>query len=341
MRILLITDPGILVPPIGYGGIERIVADLAYEYLSNGHDVDLLTTKGSVIEACNVYSLGKVGFPPSKLVIYTSILTAWFFLLKNKKKYDLIHNFGRLLYLFPVLHANNRKIQSYQREIKSRNAEMVLKFNPTNLAFTGCSLNLITRANPKGYWKGIHNCVVFNKFQLTYIDNTSDAPLVFLGRIERIKGCHTAIEVAKAAGKKLIIAGNISKLSDEIQYFENEIKPHIDGINVEFVGEVNDVQKNELLGKSIAFLMPIEWNEPFGIVMIEAMACGTPVIAFPYGSVPEVVEEGITGFVVKDRQEMIDAVAKINKIDRSICRQTAERRFDASVIANQYLSLFE
>jgi glycosyltransferase involved in cell wall biosynthesis len=341
MRVLIITDPGILVPPVGYGGIERIVADLAVEYTKMGCAVDLLTTKGSYIEGCIVNSIGVVGFPPTKYVMYTSILRSWLFLIKKRNEYDLIHNFGRLLYLFPVLNTKNRKIQSYQREITSRNAEMVLKFNPTNLAFTGCSLNLITRAKPKGYWKGVHNCVVFNKFQLTCGDNISNAPLVFLGRIERIKGCHTAIEVAKAAGKKLIIAGNISKLPEEIHYFDNEIKPHIDGVNVEFVGEVNDVQKNELLGKSLAFLMPIEWNEPFGIVMIEAMACGTPVIAFPYGSVPEVVEEGITGFVVKDKEEMIKAVGEINKIDRSLCRQTAEKRFDVSVIAKQYLSLFD
>jgi glycosyltransferase involved in cell wall biosynthesis len=341
MRILFITDPGILVPPSGYGGIERIVADLAVEYIKMGFTVDLLTTKGSNIDGCSVYSIGNAGFPPTKLVMYTSIFKAWVFLLRKNNHYDLIHNFGRLLYLFPVLKTNNRKIQSYQREITSRNAETVLKFNPTKLAFTGCSYNLINRANPLGYWKGIHNCVVFNKFQLTSIVNILDAPLVFLGRIERIKGCHTAIEVAKITGRKLLIAGNISKLPEEIHYFENEIKPHIDDVNVEFVGEVNDVQKNELLGRSAAFLMPIEWNEPFGIVMIEAMACGTPVIAFPYGSVPEVVEEGITGFVVNDKEEMIDAVAKINKIDRSLCRQTAESRFDVAVIAKQYLSLFE
>jgi glycosyltransferase involved in cell wall biosynthesis len=341
MRILFITDPGILVPPSGYGGIERIVGDLAVEYIKMGFTVDLLTTKGSNIYGCSIHSIGNAGFPPTKFVMYASIFKAWFFLLRKNNQYDLIHNFGRLLYLFPVLKTNTRKIQSYQREITSRNAETVLKFNPVNLAFTGCSVNLITRANPLGYWKGIHNCVVFNKFQLKDFVNIFNAPLVFLGRIERIKGCHTAIEVAKITGRKLMIAGNISKLPEEIHYFENEIKPHIDGINIEFVGEVDDVQKNELLGMSAALLMPIEWNEPFGIVMIEAMACGTPVIAFPYGSVPEVVEEGITGFVVRDSQEMIHAVSRINQIDRSLCRQTAERRFDVSVIAKEYLSLFD
>lgn len=341
MKILLITDPGILVPPVGYGGIERIVADLASEYVCMGHDVDLLTTKGSAISGCQIYSLGKVGFPPTKAMMYTSILKTWIFLLKNKKKYDLIHNFGRLLYLIPMLKNNIFKIQSYQREITAKNIEITLRLSNRKIAFTGCSQNLIDRSNPQGYWKSIHNCVVFNNFQLNMEIKPTNAPLIFLGRIERIKGCHTAIEVAKLAAKKLIIAGNISKLPEEIKYFENEIKPHIDGINVEFVGEVNDVQKNELLGKSAAFLMPIEWDEPFGIVMIEAMACGTPVIAFPYGSVPEVVENGITGFVVKDNQEMIDAVAKINEIDRRLCRQTAEKRFDVTVIAKQYLRLFD
>jgi glycosyltransferase involved in cell wall biosynthesis len=341
MRILLITDPGILVPPIGYGGIERIVADLAAEYSAAGHVVDLLTTEGSKMKGCNVYSLGKQGFPPTKTVMYLSIFKTWLFLFKGNQHYDIIHNFGRLLYLMPILKSNNCKIQTYQREITSKNIEITLRLGVNKIVFTGCSQNLIDRIKPPGYWKGIHNCVVFNKFKLSAELNYSEAPLIFLGRIERIKGCHTAVEVAKSVGKKLIIAGNVSRLPEEIFYFDTEIKPHIDGVNVIFLGEVNDIQKNEWLGMASALLMPIEWNEPFGIVMIEAMACGTPVIAFPYGSVPEVVDEGITGFVVKDKGEMIKAVGSINKIDRSLCRQTAESRFDVSVIAKQYLSLFE
>jgi len=213
MRILLITDPGILVPPIGYGGIERIVADLAVEYLNRGYEVDILTTKGSIIDQCRIFSLGKEGFPPTKKVMYMSILKSWFFLLKNKNQYDLIQNFGRLLYLAPIINAQTKKIQCYQREISARNISHVLKFKNRNLAFSGCSRNLIHRANPKGNWNAIHNCVVFKKYQLNE-SVAEDAPLIFLGRIERIKGCHTAIQVAKASGKKLLIAGNISKNSD-------------------------------------------------------------------------------------------------------------------------------
>jgi glycosyltransferase involved in cell wall biosynthesis len=341
MRILIVMDPGILVPPKGYGGHERLVYMFAREYHRLGHDVDLLVTKGSFVEGCTVYGYGKEGFPSSKWEQRKVVPYVWWFLWKNRNKYDLVHNFGRLAYLLPILNHLVKKIMTYGREIWSPNIRSILKLKHDNLIFTGCSANLISRVDAAGNWEAVYNAIDFSKFNANVELDSKEAPLIFLGRIERIKGCHTAIEVAKATGKKLIIAGNISKLPEEIHYFENEIKPHIDGINVEFVGEVDDVQKNELLGVSAALLMPIEWNEPFGIVMIEAMACGTPVIAFPYGSVPEVVEEGITGFVVRDSQEMIYAVSRIYQIDRSLCRQTAERRFDVSVIAREYLSLFD
>jgi glycosyltransferase involved in cell wall biosynthesis len=341
MRILIVMDPGILVPPKGYGGHERLVYMFAKEYHRLGHDVELLVTKGSVVEGCFVHGYGKEGFPSTKWQQRKAVPYVWWFLFKNRSKYDMVHNFGRLAYLIPILNSPVKKIMTYGREIWSQNIQQILKWKHKRLIFTGCSYNLISRVMAGGDWKAVYNAIDFKKFSLVTDLNISDSPLIFLGRIERIKGCHTAIDVAKITKKKLIIAGNISRLPEEIHYFESEIKPHIDGINVEFIGEVNDVQKNELLGKSAAFLMPIEWNEPFGIVMIEAMACGTPVIAFPYGSVPEVVDEGITGFVVKDKGEMIKAVGSINNIDRSLCRQTAERRFDVSVIAKQYLSLFE
>ena len=341
MRILIVMDPGILVPPKGYGGHERLVYMFAREYQRLGHDVDLLVTKGSFVEGCRVYGYGKEGFPSSKWEQSKVVPYVWWFLWKNRNKYDLVHNFGRLAYLLPILNHPVKKIMTYGREIWSPNIRSILRFKHDNLIFTGCSANLISRVDATGNWEAVYNAIDFNKFNANVELDSKEAPLIFLGRIERIKGCHTAIEVAKATGKKLIIAGNISKLPEEIYYYDTEIKPHIDGENVIFVGEVNDVQKNNWLGKASAFLMPIEWNEPFGIVMIEAMACGTPVIAFAFGSVPEVVDEGITGFVVHDRQEMIDAVSKINEIDRSLCRQTAERRFDVSVIAKQYLSLFD
>lgn len=331
-------DPGILVPPVGYGGHERLVEMFAKEYVKLGHEVHLLVTSGSHVEGCVMHPFGKQGFPPNKWDARKAILEAWRFLNKHRNDFDLIHNFGRLAYLLPVLNSKVKKIMTYGREISSRNISIINRLPNVNLIYTGCSMNLVSRVVASGNWKPVYNAIEFNKFDVN-VGFNGDAPLIFLGRVERIKGAHTAIQVAKATGHKLIIAGNVSKLPEEIDYFENEIKPHIDGVNVEFVGEVNDEQKNKYLGMSKALLMPIEWNEPFGIVMIEAMACGTPVIAFDKGSVPEVVEDGVTGFVVKNKEEMIDRIQRIKEIDRKHCASISKQRFDVTVIAKQYLDV--
>lgn len=331
-------DPGILIPVIGYGGIERLVDLYSREYKKQGHEVELLITSGSAIEGCVVHNFGKAGFPPRKKDALLAIPVAWKFLLKNHFRFDLIHNFGRLAYLIPILNKPVKKIMTYQREITGRNIKYISRFPNKNLFFTGCSADLLTRAHLPGTWKAVHNGIDFSQYECT-TGLAKNAPLIFLGRIEKIKGCHTAIAVAKATGNQLVIAGNVSTLPAEIEYFEKEIKPLIDSKQIVYIGQVNDAQKNEWLGKSKALLMPIEWNEPFGIVMIEAMACGTPVIGFTKGSVEEVVDEGVTGFKVKDKDSMIEAIARLPLINRNQCRKKAEERFSVQRIAHQYLQL--
>ena len=338
MKILIIMDPGILIPVIGYGGHERLVDIFAKEYKRLGHEVHLLITDGSYVPDCTMHSLGKAGFPPTKKNANKAIFTAWQFLWKHRKSFDLIHNFGRLIYLLPVWNSKVKKVMTYGREITGSNINNLLKLPHKNVFFTGCSKNLISRSGAKGNWQAVYNSIDFKQYELTK-NLRDEAPLIFLGRIEKIKGCHTAIAVAKATGKKLIIAGNISPLAEEQKYFDDHIKPHIDGVNIQYVGQVNDAQKNELLGKCKALLMPIEWNEPFGIVMIEAMACGTPVIAFIKGSVDEVVDEKLTGYKVDNKTDMITMVSQIHLIDRSACREMAKKRFDVQHIAKQYLNL--
>ncbi|WP_162053133.1 glycosyltransferase [Pontibacter pamirensis] len=339
MNILIVMDPGILVPPKGYGGHERLVYMFAKEYRRLGHNVHLLVTTGSEVEGCVVHDFGKEGFPPKKWNARKAIPVAWKFLWKHRDQFDLIHNFGRLVYLIPILNHPVKKIMTYGREISRRNVSIINKLPNRNLIFTGCSNNLVSRGNIAGKWQAVYNAIEFDN----YILNESvpqDAPLIFLGRLERVKGCHTAIKVAKATGNKLIIAGNVSPLPEEQEYFKNEIEPHIDNEKVIYVGQVNDEQKNHYLGKAKAFIFPLEWNEPFGMVMTEAMACGTPVIGYRRGSVPEVVEDGITGYVVNDEKEMIEALPKTKQIDRKLCRITAKNKFDVSVVAKNYLSLF-
>ena len=338
MKILIVMDPGILIPVTGYGGHERLVEMFALEYQRLGHEVHLLVTNGSFVSGCTVNGFGKEGFPPTKKDAQKAIITAWKFLWKHRKSFDLIHNFGRLIYLLPILNYKVKKIMTYGREITGSNINKLLKLPHNNIVFTGCSKDLISRSGAKGEWHAVYNAVDFSRYVLTE-NLIINAPLIFLGRIEKIKGCHTAISVAKQTGNKLIIAGNISPLEEEKKYFADEIKPLIDGKQIIYVGQINDEQKNELLGKCKALLMPIEWNEPFGIVMIEAMACGTPVIAFKRGSVNEVIDEGITGFKVIDEHEMKLAINKILMISRAACREHSEDRFDVKIIAKQYINL--
>ncbi|MEO6456051.1 MAG: glycosyltransferase [Ginsengibacter sp.] len=338
MKILIVMDPGILVPPKEYGGHERLVDMFARQYTNMGHEVHLLVTRGSAVQGCTVHPFGKEGFPPKKSDAKKNILYAWKFLWKHRNDYDLIHNFGRLIYTLPVLRHPVKKIMTYGREITNRNVRMFHYLKGKNIVYTACSSNLLSRVSTEGDWKVVHNAIEFLKYTLK--ENISDeAPLIFLGRIEKVKGCHTAIKVAKAIGKSLIIAGNISSLSQDRIYFENEIQPYIDGEQIKYVGAVNDAQKNEYLGKAKALLFPIEWNEPFGIVMIEAMACGTPVIAYNKGSVEEVIDEGITGYKVNSFEEMISAVKRVDLIKRRECREQAKKRFNVSEIATRYLTI--
>jgi glycosyltransferase involved in cell wall biosynthesis len=339
-RVLLISDPYIPVPPKGYGGIERIVELLAKEYVKLGYDVSLLAGKNSIVEGARIHSYGKNEFPPTKTTMQLSLLAVWKFLAFRKKKYDVIINFGRLIYLLPVLKTRQKKISCYQREISKSNVTKFLSFSPNNLRVVGCSQDLIDRAGLTNTCSAIFNCVNFDNYTFT-TDLPDTAPLMFLGRIEKIKGCHIAIQIAKATNHQLIIAGNISPLPEEQQYYKEHIEPYIDNNQIKYVGQVNDEQKNHYLGISKALLFPIEWSEPFGIVMPEAMACGTPVIGFNRGSVAEVIEEGVTGYKVNTIEEMIEAVYKLPEIDRGGCRIYAKEKFDVAVISQQYLNLFQ
>lgn len=332
-------DPGILVPPKGYGGHERLVYMFAKAYAKLGHEVHLLVTRGSAVEGCTVHGYGKEGFPPSKIDALLAIPKAWWFIWKNRNSFDLIHNFGRLAYLLPVLNLRVKKIMTYGREISKRNILLINKLKNKNLVFTGCSSNLVSRGNVAGRWETVYNAIDFSKY--TLVEKVADdAPLMFLGRIERVKGCHTAIRIAIETGNILMIGGNISPLDDEKKYFEEEIRPFIDGKQIVFLGPLNDEQKSNYLGQSKALLFPIEWQEPFGMVMVEAMACGTPVIAFRNGSVQEVVSHGKTGFVVDKYELMIKSISSIEKLDRGEIRLVSEKNFCVQLLATEYLNLF-
>ncbi|WP_225871039.1 glycosyltransferase family 4 protein [Pedobacter frigiditerrae] len=330
LRIAVIADPFIPVPPLNYGGIERIIDFLVTGLTEKGHELVLLAHPESKV-ICKHLSYGDQNsiFKHLKNIVKVNQLKAY--------QPDIIHSFGRLAYLLPFLQSSTPKIMSYQREPTISQIKKAMKLVKKNtLTFTGCSAYISKQIGPYA-----PSFPIFNGVDLKLYDFQNevapDAPLIFLGRIEPIKGTHIAIEVAKKTNRKLIIAGNIPY--EYQSYFDNIIQPSLND-QITYVGAVNDLQKNELLGKAAAFLMPIEWNEPFGIVMAEAMACGTPVIGFNRGSVPEVINEKI-GFICSNLNDMISAISQLKNINRAQVREHCELNFGSDVIVNKYIDLYK
>lgn len=336
LSIAMTVDPYIPVPPVTYGGFERVVASLVNELTTRGHHVTLFAHPDSRTPARHV----PYGVPPhtglraraAELWQVGSVL--W----RTRRDFDVVHSFGRLAALAPVLMERSlAKVQSYGRQIAWPGIERAVQLAGPSLTFTACSDAMwVGRAGRRqGRWVTVYNGVDLDRYAPT-AGVAADAPLMFLGRLERIKGVHSAIEIARRAGRRLVIAGNIVESAEGRRYFEQEVRPHVDGDRVTFVGAVDDREKNRLLGAAAALLMPIEWDEPFGIVMVEAMACGTPVLAVRRGSVPEVVEDAVTGAAVGTLDEAVDAVERVCGLDRRRVRARCAARFGYATIVDDY-----
>lgn len=339
MRILLLMDPFIPVPPLHYGGIERVIYDIACKYKEMGHEVTLIAGPGST--------------SPGRLITYGdngegSVKIDWklmrqlsSILRKEIPGHDVLHNFGRLAFLLPVGWTKIRKVQTYMRYITHRNIKMLNFTGIRNLTYTAVSDAIVRTGQPGGGdWRTVYNCAPVAQFD--YVPKVADnAPLVFLGRLDRCKGAHTAITVAELTNRKLIIAGNISTLPHEKEYYYKEVEPRIDGKLIEYIGTVNNQEKNRLLGNAAAMLLPVEWYEPFPVVLPESFACGTPILAFPGGGVPEGIREGVTGFLSNTAEDMAACVSRINDLSRSACRQDALEKYSDTVIAADYLKIYQ
>jgi glycosyltransferase involved in cell wall biosynthesis len=339
LRILLIMDPYILVPPVEYGGIERVVADLANGLHERGHQVTLWAAPGSKVN-CKMEPFGQLG-EWTRWSNIRNTLRIGGRLIRDLRCYDVVHNFGRLAYLFPILPRKIVKVQTYMRDVNPNNMRKARALRARCLHYTAVSRYIRdTGKSGGGEWSVIYNCANAEEYQFNEAVDPTTAPLLFLGRLERCKGAHTAIAVAKKLDRRLRIAGNVSSLPHEKVYFHREIEPQIDDHLIDYVGPVNNRQKNELLMESAAMLTPIEFEEPFPIVLAESLLCGTPVISFARGGMPEGIDHGKTGFLCSSVEEMTESVRKLPTIDRRVCRAEAERRFSDDAIVTEYEKLY-
>lgn len=338
MRILLTADPEIPVPPVHYGGIERIIDSLVSEFRGLGHEVGLLAHPESAVEVDRLFP-----WPGISSLSRRDTLSNALALRRAVRSFrpDVLHSFSRIAYMLPVLRNPLPKIMSYQREPSARTTSTGNRLAAGSLVFTGCSEHIAaTGRRSGGEWHAIPNFIDPAKF--TFVPGVSaDAPLVFLSRIESIKGCHTAIAIAKASGRRLLIAGNRVETGSAAGYWDREIAPHLGKDGIEYVGTVDDAQKDALLGQAAAMVVPIEWDEPFGIVFAEALACGTPVISCPRGAIPEIVNHGEHGYHIGTIEEGVQAVRGLGGVSRAACREQVERKFTVQNVAKRYLELYE
>jgi glycosyltransferase involved in cell wall biosynthesis len=338
MRILLTADPELPVPPATYGGIERVVADLVRGLRGRGHAVGLAAHRDSTAEVERFYP-----WPASASRGVWRTLQNGRALRRAAADFrpDVLHSFSRLMYLLPLLPGQLPKVMSYQRPMSLRTTGRARRLSRGSLTFTGCSEH-ICRAGRRagGRWEVIPNFVDPERYTFRPAV-AADAPLVFLSRIEPIKGAHLAIEIARRARRRLVIAGNHFEDGENGRYWREKIEPHPGHGGVEYVGPVNDRQKDELLGGAAALLVPVQWEEPFGIVFAESLACGTPVLSCPRGALPEIVRNGREGFLAESVEELVAAVGRLETIDRAACRERVEKVFSAGPVVRRYEELYE
>jgi glycosyltransferase involved in cell wall biosynthesis len=335
MRIAQIAPLYEQVPPIRYGGSERIIHYLTEVLVARGHDVTLFASGGSRTSARLVPVVpAPLWHDPSARDLVAPHVRMHAGVFARAADFDVIHNHNDY-FPFPYLaHSATPVVTTMHGRCDLPELQALLR------VFPEARLVSISEAqqacDPDASWIGtVHHGLPVEHYRF---DPEGGKGLLFLGRISPEKGPHVAIDVAVAAGLPLTIAARIDPV--DRPFFEREVRPRLEHPLVRFVGEVDDAGKQRLLGRACALLLPIDWPEPFGLVMIEAMACGTPVVARPVGSAPELVVDGVTGFLADDRDGLVAAVRAAHRIDRAACRRHVEARFSVSVMTDRYERLY-
>jgi len=324
------------VPPALYGGTERVVSVLTEELVRRGHDVTLFASGDSRTRAdlvpCCPRGL-RLDVDAQDTVAYTMVQLGMVY--ERAGEFDVIHNHADY-FAFPFARLSDTPtITTTHGRLDLREVQRVYDhFREQNLV----SISQSQRAPLPGVnWVR----TAYNGIDMSHFHYNAEGGdyLVFLGRISPEKRPDRAIEIARDLDMQLVIAAKVDPADQA--YYDHAIAPMIrDSTRVEFIGEVDEQQKDELLGNAYAYLFPIDWPEPFGLTMVEAMATGTPVVAYRAGSVPEVIIDGVTGFICDTFTAMVDAVPRVASLDRAACRAHVERRFSAAAMAESYEDVY-
>jgi len=336
MRIAQIAPPWIAVPPAGYGGTEWVVKHLCDGLVAHGHEVHLYAT-GDSDTAAELHALfpaqmpGEIGRTP-----YDARHASWALdAVARDGAFDVVHDHSGFLGI------------AFGGDLRRRMVHTVhCAFDPAAYGFYEQFRDAVDYVSISDFQRTLGpagmrwTATVYNALPVDdwpYRERKDDYLLAF-GRVCEDKGFHLAIEVARRTGRRLLMAGVVQEWYRD--YFERRVAPEVDDEQIVYLGEVSDAEKRDLFAGASAFLFPILWPEPFGIVMIEAMAAGTPVIALRAGSVPEVVDDGVAGFVCDDVDGMVAAVGRLAEIDADACRVSVAERFGVDAMATGYETVY-
>jgi glycosyltransferase involved in cell wall biosynthesis len=324
------------VPPQYYGGTERVVSYLTDELVRRGHDVTLYAsgdsvTKARLVPVCR-RSLRLDRNCVDQLAHHIRMLEL---VAQDAAEYDLIH------YHVDYLHFPLARRLGLPHVTTLHGRLDIPDLRPLHREFHDMPVVSISNAQREPLAWANWQATVYHGLppNLYRFRQRHGSYFAFVGRISPEKRVDRAIEIARRLGMPLKIAAKVDAADRE--YFESSIKPLLQSSSIEYVGEVGEAEKDELLGNAYALLFPIDWPEPFGLVMIEALACGTPVIAYRRGSVPEILDHGITGFIVSDFDSALRAARRVAELDRRRCRAVFEERFTADRMAEDYVSVYE
>jgi len=356
MKIAQIAPAWIPIPPHDYGGTEAVLSYLIEEQVYSGHEVTLLAP-GDAKTRAKLISFFPHSLVPSG-VPWQAPMAAFYHLFKSveyvkkSKDFDIVHahlSSPSDMFLFPLLASlslprvmtlHARFPLDFASSWVGDADKLYMEWAPSIPIVAISESSRAQVPHPLNFIGVVYHGLPFDTYVST--EQKRGEFLVWIGRFVPEKGAHIAIEVAKRAGMPLVLAGTIDvHIQESHQYFHQAIKPYIDQENVQYVGPVTLQQKIELLSQALGFLNPIQWEEPFGMVIIEAMSLGCPVISFPCGAVPELIVHSKTGFLAQNSDEMVELIMHLNEIDREDMRQHARNKFSVQIMSQNYIRIYE